>query len=317
MSGAAVHLPGGNRLDDVRLDLPQSYVAQDEWLRTVQKTSARRSRVRNDVRRIAYRGEPYRAREALVNAGLRRAWFEEFRAYWESVLAARPLTLMDFHQLRYEYRKRAHVASAHEVSWASGEQHLANWQQPEQLSQTFEFVYRAALHPAWEGRTLFDVLRPRWRVLEYGCSLAPMYRTWRTFLSHRGAHWTLADLPGFPFHYARWAYAHDAEAEFAVIEDLDDPLHHAEGAFDLVIAQAVFEHLDRPRFVAEYLLDRLAPGGLLWFSYSITDATGLDTPAAMRDRRETLEFLAERLDVVRGELRIDDRSLGTTVGRKR
>lgn len=317
MAHRATHLPGGNRLDDLRLDLPRSYADQEEWLASIHRRSARAGRARTALRRALYRAEPYRVREALVNTGLRRAWFEEFRAYWESVLEARPLTVMDFHQLRFEYRKRAHAGSDRPLSWASGTEHLANWQDPRHLAQTFEFVYRAALHPAWEGRTLSEILRPGWRILEYGCSLAPMYRTWRTFLAHMPANWTLADLPGFPFHYARWAYAADAEAQFAVIEDLDDPLAGVTEPFDLVIAHAVFEHLDRPRFVAEYLLDRIRPGGLLWFSYSITDGTGLDTPAALRHRRETLELLAERLEVVHGELRIDDRSLGTCIGRRR
>jgi SAM-dependent methyltransferase len=313
----AVHLPGGNHFDDVRLDLSASYAEQDRWLAGIEKTSAARRRFRTGAARALYRVEPYRVREALVNAGLRRRWFEEFREYWESVLQGRPLTVLDFHNLRFAYRLRAQTDSSEQLSWERWEDHLANWQQPQHLFQTFEFVYRSGLHPAWEGTTLFALLKPGWRVLEYGCSIAPMYRTWRTFLGHVSSRWVLADIPGFAFHYARHLYGPDAEVTLATVQDADDPLRGVEEPFDLIIAQAVFEHLDRPRHLAEYLLERLRPQGFLWLEYSITDATGLDTPAGQAERLETLRYLSERLDVVQGELRVDERSLGTTICRKR
>jgi hypothetical protein len=69
----------------------------------------------------------------------------------------------------------------------------------------------------------------------------------------------LADIPGFSFHFARHALGREAEAELPVIEDFDNPLAAVEGEFDLIIVQTVFEHLDSPRLIAEYLLDRLKP----------------------------------------------------------
>ena len=314
MAYSAVHLPGGNFFDDVRLDLPASYATQDEWLAQVTKTSVRAGVAKTAARRAAHRVEPYRVREALVNAGLKRQWFEEFRGYWESVLNGRELTMTDFHGLRFHYRRHAQTMA--ELPWSGPDAHLANWQAPKNLFQTFYFAYRAALHPVWGGRLLFDLHRSGTRVLEYGCSLAPMYRTWRTFLSSKPSQWVLADIPGHAFHYARHVYGNDAEAELAVIDDFEDPLAEVEGGFDLVIVQTVFEHLDHPRSVAEYLVDRLKPGGLLWFDYPRTEGTGLDTPTSLAERRATLEYLAASLDVVHGELRVDDRSLGTCVGRK-
>jgi SAM-dependent methyltransferase len=311
----AVHLPGGNYFDDVRLDLPASYATQDEWLRSTQKVSVRTSKPRAALRRVAYKREPYRVREALVSLGLRRTWFEEFRGYWEDVLDGRPLTVMDFHNLRFNYRKRS-AGNIRTLSWSSGQEHLANWQDPVNLFQTFEFVYRTALHPVWGGTALFDVLEDDFRVLEYGCGMAPMYRTWRTFLSSTPTRWVLAEIPGYSFHYARHVFGRDAEADFVVIDDFADPLAGVTGAFDLIIVQTVFEHLDHPRHIAQYLLDRLKPGGLFLFDYVRTDGTGLDTPTALAERRSTLEHLGERLEFANGDFRIDDRSLHQCVGRK-
>jgi SAM-dependent methyltransferase len=313
----ATHLPGGNRFDDVRIDLPASFAAQDLWLSNVTKASARSSYMRTALRRAGHRMEPYRVREALVNAGLRRMWFEEFREYWESVLEGRPLTVMDFHNLRFLYRTRAQYAAGQALAWDSSEQHLANWQQPQHLFQTFDFVYRSALHPVWGGGLLAGLLRPGARVLEYGCGLAPMYRTWRTFRGHVPTHWLLADIPGHAFHYARHVFGPDEEASFAVVDDLANPLADDVEPFDLIIVQTVFEHLDRPRFVAERLVEHLRPGGRFWFDYILSGGAGLDTPVGLAERRSTLEYLAGQLDVVHGELRIDDRSLGTCVGVKR
>jgi SAM-dependent methyltransferase len=311
----AVHLPGGNFFDDVRLDLPASYVAQDEWLRTLPKVSARTSAPRTFVRRVAHRKEPYRLREALVNAGIARSWFEVFRDYWEHVIDGRPLTVMDFHNLRFNYRRRAQ--SFETLAWSDPETHLAHWQAPANLFQTFDSAYRAALHPMWGGNLLSDLLGRSFRVLEYGCGVAPMYRTWRRFLSATHSQWVLADIPGFSFHFTRHALGRDAEAELAVIEDFGNPLATVEGEFDLIIVQTVFEHLDSPRQAAERLLERLKPGGLFWFDYIRSAGTGLDTPAGLLERRATLEYLAEQLHVVHGKLQIDDNSLGTCVGRKR
>lgn len=317
MAYAAVHLPGGNLFDDVRIDIAASFVEQEAWLPTVAKRSVRRSRLYNH-RALAIYAATRRLglHAAAVDLGLSRGWFDEFREYWENVLGGRPLELSDFHQLRFHYRMKAQYM--HEFSWSSPAEHVANWQAPENLSATFQFVYRYALHPG-RSRLLPRLLDQGDRVLEFGCSLAPMYRGWRAFFSHVDTRWTLADLPTFPFHYARHAYGADAEAQFALIgpDRLDDPLHGFDEPFDVIIVQEVFEHLHRPRAIAEYLLDRLRPGGRLFFDYVRGEPVGHNTPAGLQERLTTLQFLADRLDITHGEFRVAEKSLGSCIGRKR
>ncbi len=167
--------------------------------------------------------------------------------------------------------------------------------------------------------TMLKLLKPGMRVLEFGCSIAPMYRTWRTFWSHVATKWVLADIPNFPFHYARHVYGRDSEASFCQIsEDLfDDPLKHIPGTFDMIIIQDVFEHLHKPRQMAEYLIGRLNPGGILHFNYVRSDAKGHDTPAGLHERIPTLKFLQEKLTFISGTFAVSDESLGTCIGRKR
>jgi SAM-dependent methyltransferase len=271
--------------------------------------------MRTGLRRAVYRLEPARLREALVNTGIRRRWLLEFQDYWDNVIGGRPLTVMDFHNLRFAYRLRSQERPPR---WETAEDVLANWQEPKRLYGTLNHVYQAALQPAREGRLLYQLLQPGSRTLEYGCALAPMYATWRRFLSHVPTQWVLADIPGFSFHYARHIYAADAEAELVLINDLTDPLQnvHVDRPFDLIIVQTVFEHLDHPRAICEYLLARLKPGGLFWFDYINTDPTGLNTPAGTAERLATLQYLDEHLSIVHGNFEVGDRSLTTTVGRK-
>jgi SAM-dependent methyltransferase len=311
----AVHLPGGNHFTEMRIDIPQSIAVQEPWLQAVPKRSACRSRWTNGWRVGFYLAlQRFRLWEPAVNVGLIRAWFDEFAGYWRTSLEGRHITIFDFHQIRFLFRKR--FARLTEFSWETTAKHLANWQTPENIHATLHFLYREALQPVRCGQ-LFRKLKPGMRVLEYGCSIAPMYRTWRTFLSHRKTDWILADIPNFPFHYARHVYAKDSEARFCLITDdlFDDPLRHVEGRFDLIIIHEVFEHLHKPRYLAEYLLGRLNPGGLFFFDYMLSEATGHDTPAGLAERIVTLEYLRDKLEIIHGDFEVTDRSLGRCVGR--
>jgi 2-polyprenyl-3-methyl-5-hydroxy-6-metoxy-1,4-benzoquinol methylase len=298
----ASHLPGGNRFDDVRIDLLESFQRQEDWLATVERKPVRGSRLPETARlyrdgALAYTG----LMEAVAGSAVMRWWLREFLDYWSNVIGGRPLTVFDFHQLLFHYRRR--FQSMETLDWSSATEHVAHWTAPENLYQTFHFVRKYAFQPV-RSRSLTRLLKPNARVLEYGCALAPMYRTWRRYGAHVPTTWVLADIPNFPFHYARHAYALEASVErFATIwpDRFDDPLAGVDGEFDTIVVQEVFEHLDRPRFVADYLLERLRSGGILIFDYVRSEARGLDTPSGLAERDDTLAFLGDRLEIIQGE----------------
>lgn len=313
----ARHLPGGNFFDDVRIDIDASIRDQEAWLaqnrgRSTSGGAAARNRARFFGHRVLKRVNLW---DIAVNGGLLRGWFGEFQRYWHGCLAGRPIDLWDFRSLLFHYRCRYQAGAT--LAWSSAEQHLSNWQRPENLFQVFQAVARGAVDPV-RSWTLPRLLRPGMRILEYGCGSAPMYRTWRVFFSHVPTQWVLADIPGFLFHFARHVHGAAAGVGFLTItpERFEEPLQGVDEPFDLIVIQEVFEHLDEPLRLARQLVDRLAPGGLLHFDYIESEANGLDTSPGLEQRRETLRYLRSRLDVVAGEFTSTDDLRGMVVGRK-
>lgn len=112
--------------------------------------------------------------------------------------------------------------------------------------------FQRALHEGLAGRT------PR-RVLDWGCGCG---RVVALFLEHS----RVPELFGCDIdpRAVAWCSEHLRPAKFATIAP-DPPLPYADGAFDVVLANSVFTHLDRQRQLdwLRELRRVLAPGGLL------------------------------------------------------
>ncbi|MCY4015518.1 MAG: methyltransferase domain-containing protein [Gammaproteobacteria bacterium] len=316
-SPRAVHHGDGNYLDQIRLDIARSHINLDRHVSA--KRSVRKSRIGN-VLRLLVGGAMIRLglREPLVMSGLSRRWFDDFTTYWYDILGGRPIpTVADFNALLYEYRRRQQHVD--ELSWGDAAQHVANWQAPDAIYLTFHGTRRLALQPI-VGLRLWRLVPRGARVLEYGCSLAPYYYCYRHYFSHLGCSFVLADIPNFPFHYAKHLYRHDAEVEFATIgpDQFREPLADPEcvARFDVIIVTTVFEHLDDPPFVARYLLDRLNPNGLLVFDYIKSEGHGLDHPNALRTRQAALSTILGETEVVHGNVDDLEESIGFCIARK-
>jgi len=310
----AVHMSGGNFLDDLRIDLNASFRVQDDYLAGIHKQTIMRKRLFSMIdRATVVMLQRLGIHENLVMCGLKGDWFREFADYWTQCLRGRPLSVFDFHNLKFDYRKRMHRIKY--MNWDSPHVHIENYQRPENLFCLFDLVLEGARNPV-RSPLLFKYLSNGCKVLEFGCALAPMYRTWRRFLSHVPCNWVLADLPNYPFHMARHLYGGDKQAHFHTIESehLDEPLDGVVGNFDVIILQEVFEHLHKPLEIARYLINRIKPCGYLLFDYIRSDATGHDTPAGLNERLATLDYLGTVLTIVEGQFNVSDESLGLCVG---
>lgn len=292
---SAVHLPGGNRLDDIRIDFAESFKLQDDWLLRVEKKTVAASFLRNKLSKLYYSLlKRFGLWDPMLMSGFISGWFDEFQEYWSNCLGGRPINIMDFHGLMLHYRKAFHGIT--ELSWSNADQHVRNYQSSENLFCLMSLIRRDALLPL-RAPSVMNAIAPNMTILEFGCCHAPIYKSWRLFLNHINCTWFLADIPNYGFHYARHVYGRDNNVRFVTIEGdhFDEPLKEISEKFDIIIVQEVFEHLHKPREIAEYLLNRLKPNGIFAFDYIKSDAKGLDTPAGLVEREETLRYLHEVL----------------------
>jgi 2-polyprenyl-3-methyl-5-hydroxy-6-metoxy-1,4-benzoquinol methylase len=312
----AVHFPGGNHFENLRLDIPASFERQDQWLSQISKQAVSRARTAAFWDRMLFLGlRRLNLWEAAVTTGVIRSWLCTFSDYWQNCLQGRPIRPADFQGLYFLYRCKFQSLSARD--WHSAEKHVANWQAPENLFLSFQLAYRTALDPI-RSHDFLSLMQPGMRILEYGCATGPMYATWRRFASHVPCQWLLADIPGFPFHYARHIYGRDESASFLTItpDRFNNPLQGL-GPFDMIILQEVLEHLDHPLHVIRLLVDALRPGGLLFMDYVKSEALHLDSEGGLRERMDVLRYLNDKFDWIKGQFKVEDRSLPQVVGRKR
>lgn len=316
----AVHRKGGNYFNNINVDIERSYQIQDIWLQNVsKKRSMKGSKIKNwgklNLYSFLHRLGIY---DTLVNTGIIKDWFIEFRRYWRDILTGRmPLTIMDFHYLRVLYRSGIQDAQTIELNWDTHKDHLRNWQTPENIQAIFHYVYKHAINPI-RNRRVWKYLNNGMTVLEFGCSLAPMYKTWMRFFNHIDLNWVLADIPNYPFHYSRHTYGQNPKVTFITIREnlLNEPLQNYQGEFDTIIVQEVYEHLHNPLEVTKHLLSKLKKGGTFFFDYAASDGLGYDTPASVQQRYETLVYLSENLNIIDGNFRINSETLETYIGVK-
>lgn len=309
----AVHFGDGNYFDNLRIDIEKSHQAIDQLAVTQRKNG--RPWLLN---LFAYGWnavlQRLRLQEFFAVSGIRRAWFDDFHAYWADVLGGRPLSVLDFFMLLHDYRKRQQHTK--ELVWDTPDRHVANWQDPSELYSTFAFTRNTVLRPI-VGRALWRHLKKGSSVLEYGCSLAPYYHCYRSFFSHLDCSWQLADIANFPFHYAKYRYRSDKDVTFHTIspDRFKDPLESG-ASYDAIVVTTVLEHLDDPVYVAEYLLSRLNENGLLVFDFVISEGKGLDTPQALKMRNQCLEFILSKVEIIHGTVD-PEQNVGLVIGRRR
>jgi SAM-dependent methyltransferase len=307
-----------NHFNNIKPDLQKLYKEQDAWIAVQKKRNINISFLTGYFRLIKDAAlYKFRLIETVCFTGVRNNWFVLFKSYWIKIYGGRNINLDDFFALKFEYRKKA---QSHKVlSWDTPEQHIENWQQPENVSQLFHYTYKGALNPLM-GYKVLSNLKPGMRVLEYGCSLAPYYATWRRYSSYKKCTWTLFDIPNHAFHFARYLYSQDSCVEkmpYLAPAYFNDPFYLVgQEKFDFIIITTVFEHLDDPLIIAKAVIDRLNDNGYLLFDYILSDGEGLDTKLGLEKRQETLKYLFDNLAIEnKGSLNLEE-TLTLTLARK-
>lgn len=242
----------------------------------------------------------------LSESGFIRRWFNEFNFYWQNELDGRPLKFYDFFFLYSWYRiNYQNIKLEDELN---SEKFLNDWQKPENIYQTFSCAYQYGINP-FSFLPFKKYLKKKAEILEYGCGFAPI----ATSLFHYQPNKfiiTIADIPNFPFHYAKWKLK-----PFGIKTiDINPGSLPSLEKYDVIFLITVLEHLPNPLEIIKHLTHHLKHGGLLIFDYIESEAEGLDTKKSLEERNLVLNFIKENFSVVSGSL--DSSSLKTTVIKK-
>jgi SAM-dependent methyltransferase len=307
-----------NRYDDFRPDVPRLLEEQDARL-PAKPPGARSGHGLGPLGRLASRLRLGALgllvlsgwHRALMYSNLRLDWFEEFQRYWVEELGNRPLHPHDFYYLYGVYRQRL---QSMEPDLASDASQLASWRDHRIVYYLFSHTYRQALSPLRVQR--FARFLPRQgRVAEYGCGTAPITTALARYYCHLDLELVVADIPHVLFHFVRWRFRDTPYVTTLPIRPDDDAT--LPGRYDAIFCLETLEHLPRPLAALGHFHTVLRPGGMLIFDYIRSEATGLDTPAALRDREPALRFIADRFEPVEGRIALDGADQPTTVVRKR
>ena len=238
-------------------------------------------------------------------ANLRLGWFEEFQRYWVSELGNRPLHPHDFYHLYGVYRQRLQSI---ETDLTTDARQLESWRDPRIVYYLFSHAYRQALSPLRVQRYARFIPR-HGRIAEYGCGTAPIVTALARHYRHLDLALVAADIPHLLFHSMRWRFRNVPYVTPVAINPDDDAA--LPGPYDVIFCLETFEHLPRPLAALTHFHTVLRPGGVLVFDYIRSEATYLDSPAALRDRDAALAFVLKHFEVVDGE----SRSTAATWGR--
>ncbi len=246
--------------------------------------------------------------QKLIDSGFIRGWFAEFQEYWNTILGGRPLLFHDFYFLYSSYRtKFAQVEVKHR---ADENDFLMSWQRPENIFLIFKEAYLDALSP-FAYYPYRRYIKRGDQVLEYGCGSAPIVTSLIND-SNKHLEFTLADLPQYTYHFAKWRLRQHGVNFIDLSPHL---LPRFKNDFNLIFLTNVLEHLPKPLDTVRHLTENLKSNGYLIFDYILGDGAGLDTLESVNDRALVLDYLKENYLIVKGSLEYT-KSMGSTIAQK-
>ena len=244
--------------------------------------------------------------ERLINSGIIIGWFDEFKEYWTKVLGGRPLWFNDFHFLLGIYRQKYQNVEVPPNS--SEKQFLEAWQNPEANYQLFAAVRRFSYLP------LYCYHFEKWikngdSILEYGCGIAPISYSLLNYSLKKNLDITIADIQQINSHFAKWRMGE--KVNFLNIKPYQNCLNEKK-LYDVVFMVTVMEHLPNPIETVKNITNNLKPNGVFIFDYILSDGSGLDTREAVDKRKDVLDYISSKYNLISGEID-QKRSMGTTV----
>lgn len=241
-------------------------------------------------------------------------WFKDFKCFWSEILNGRPIDIMDFHFLRFSYRTR--FQSAKHFNESNSSDFLKAWQSDENVSQLFNATWRYAKSAYLDFLRFYFQLPRKGKVLEYGCAVAPFTTGILKYFPSKKYDFEIADILQINFLYAIYNLSNFSNVKYRILEPYNN-LVDKNNYYSAIICQTVLEHVPNPLKVVESFYNGLKEGGVLVFDYIKTDIQriGLDSKQSLDQRKETLKFIKNNFELIKGEIS-PEKSVGLCVVKK-
>jgi len=209
------------------------------------------------------------------------------------------------------YRKKFQKVSIPDNT--DDKKHIEIWGDKRTVYLLFSNQYRHALNPFFAHRYT-KYIPKNGNICEYGCGCSPITTSLIKFYTYKNFKITCADIPTIMFHFSGWKFKKESFVRMLKINaGNDEPL---DDDYDVIFCLAVFEHMPRPIPVIEHLSSRIKTGGYLIFDYIKSEAKGLDTSGALKDRITVLQYIIKNFNIVEGRIPDNGENVDITVCRK-
>lgn len=246
--------------------------------------------------------------DKLIDSGILRYWFNDFKIFWVEHLKGRPIFFNDFHFLLGVYRIKFQNINIEDEK--NDSDFLDAWQKNDSAYLLFGNVRKYSYRPI-HSFYLEKYIRNNDKILEYGCGIAPFSYSLVNFSLKKNLDITFADILQINYVYAKFLLSGICKPKL-----LSNRAHNLEkNYYDVIILQAVLEHIPDPLNTIQSLYDSLKKNGIIIFDYIISSKEGHDTIAASIYREDVLNFIDKNFSILQGKIDIHN-SMSTTVVKK-
>lgn len=148
--------------------------------------------------------------------------------------------------------------------------------------------------------------------MEYGCGIAPVSYSLLNFSFKKNLDITIADILQINFIYAKYRMSGMVKTMM-----LEPKMHNLKfDYYDVIICEAVMEHLPDPLETVKSIYKSLNQNGLFIFDYILSSGQGHDTIASLEKRNVVIDYLDTHFIMIEGKLS-KNKSMSTTVLRKK
>ncbi len=247
--------------------------------------------------------------QRLLFGNIIQSWFNEFNTFWREYLGGRTIDIIDFHFLRDSYRLT--YTSVAQINEKNEAKFLQAWQDPENLHLLFYNVWNSTKVSNLEFYLFLKYLPQNGKILEYGCSTAPIVTGLIRYQSHRDLDFTIADILQISFIYAIYSVGSFENVHHLLLKPFDNTIKQ-KAYYDTIVCMTVLEHLPNPLEVVKSFHKSLKPGGMFIFDFIKSEGKSLDTVSGLKDRKKVLVFIKDNFEVIYGKIDYDH-SMNLTV----